>query len=110
MSTGVAVGIGVGAAVALLIVVLAWMFWTSRVGTRPAEKPEEAYLRVRKDLHSPRNVRVAKAKERRKKAWAAGTAGAIGAPYIDPGGCSGAGCGGGCGGGGGGGGGGCGGS
>ncbi|MDT5018832.1 MAG: hypothetical protein QOD39_4992 [Mycobacterium sp.] len=43
-------------------------------------------------------------KEKRRKIWAAGTAGAVGAGYTDPGGgcgagCGGGGCGGGCGGG-----------
>jgi hypothetical protein len=113
MSATAAIVIGVSVAVVLVIAVVVWLFWSSWVGPRPFEKPDNHYRREMGSLHSARNVKIARAKKNRRKAWAAGSAGAIG-PDIG-GGCAaggnagGCGAGGGCGGGGcGGGGGGCG--
>lgn len=115
MSTAVGVIVGVSVVIVLVVAAVSWLFWSTRVGPRSDEKPDEHYRRVRGGIHSPRNVRIARAKERRRKAWAAGSAGAVGMYSTDAGGdsgCSaagfgagGGGCsggGGGCGGGGGG--------
>jgi hypothetical protein len=108
MSAGVAVIVGVSLAVVLLIAVVVWLLWSSRVGARPFEAPETQYRREMGELHSPRNrkaMRIREAKRRRELWVAGGAAGAAGLGGVyggGGGGCGGGGCGGsgGCGGGG----------
>ncbi|MGZ5396690.1 MAG: hypothetical protein ACXWEI_14905 [Mycobacterium sp.] len=72
------------------------LVWSSRIDERGSA--ETRYRKSYMDLHSPRNRRVMRAKQRRNR-WAAGSAGAAGIGYpghgASEGGCSGAGCGGG---------------
>ncbi|MGO4445579.1 hypothetical protein AB4Z42_19720 [Mycobacterium sp. 2YAF39] len=112
MSATVGAVIGVSALALFFVVLVGWLLWSSRISERGSA--EARYRQSHKELHSPRNRRVMKAKERRNM-WAAGSAGAAGTGYFGPGsgcganGCGGGGFGAGCGGGGcGGGGGGCG--
>jgi hypothetical protein len=110
MNAMVGAVIGVSVLALLCVVVVGWLMWSSRIGRR-GESAEARYRRSYMELHSPRNRRAMRARQRRNT-WAAGSAGAVGMGYIgtggsdhgdsDDGGC-GAGCGGGgCGGGGGG--------
>ena len=89
MSATVAIVIGVSVTVVLVIGVVVWLFWSSWVGPRPFEKPDRHYRRDMGALHGTRNVPVARAKKKRRRAWAAGSAGAVG-PDIG-GGCAGGG-------------------
>ena len=108
MSAAVGVVVGLLAVTLVVVIVVGWMLWSSRISERGSA--EARYRQSHKELHSPRNRRVMKAKQRRNM-WAAGSAGAAGTGYVGPGGpggpggsgsgCGGAGCGGaGCGGGG----------
>jgi hypothetical protein len=101
MSATVGAVIGVSALALFFVVVVGWLLWSSRISERGSA--EARYRQSHKELHSPRNRRVMKAKQRRNM-WAAGSAGAASTGYVGPGasggGCGGSGCGAGCGGGG----------
>lgn len=103
MSATVGAVIGISVLALLCVVVVGGLMWTSRISQRGSA--EEKYRRSYMELHSPRNRKAMRARQRRNM-WAAGSAGAAGTGYVgtggfDNGGCGGAGCGGGgCGGGG----------
>jgi len=104
MSAAVGVVIGVSALALLIAAVVGWLLWSSRIDER--DSAEARYRKNQMDLHSPRNRKAMRAKQRRTM-WASGSAGAVGIGYPghggSDGGCGGgAGCGSGCGGGGGG--------
>ena len=102
MSATVGAVIGISVLALSCVVVVGWLMWSSRISQRGSA--EERYRRSYMELHSPRNRKAMRARQRRNM-WAAGSAGAAGTGYIGTGGsdngCGGAGCGGGgCGGGG----------
>ena len=101
MSATVGAVIGVSLPALFFVVVVGWLLWSSRISERGSA--EARYRQSHKELHSPRNRRVMKAKQRRNM-WAAGSAGTAGTGYVGPGGsgsgCGASGCGAGCGGGG----------
>ncbi|MDV3136453.1 hypothetical protein [Mycobacterium sp. 29Ha] len=103
MSATVGAVIGISVLALLFVVVVSWLMWSSRISQRGSA--EDKYRRSYMELHSPRNRKAMRARQRRNM-WAAGSTGAAGTGYIgtggfDNGGCGGAGCGGGgCGGGG----------
>jgi hypothetical protein len=103
MSATVGAVIGVAVVALLFVVVVGWLVWSSRIDERGSA--EARYRKSQLDLHSPRNRKAMRAKQRRTM-WASGSAGAAGIGYPghggSDGGCGGgAGCGGGgCGGGG----------
>jgi hypothetical protein len=107
MSATVGAVIVVSLLTLFFVVVVGWLLWSSRISHR-GDSAEAVYRRNSAHLHSPRNRRAMKAKERRNM-WAAGSVGGaagigfIGTGGSDHGGCGAGGCGGaGCGGGGGG--------
>ena len=67
----------------VVVVVVGWLLWSGRISERGSA--EARYRQSHMDLHSPRNRRVMKAKQRRNM-WAAGSAGAAGIGYLGHGG------------------------
>ena len=88
MNTAVGVVIGVSALALVVVVVVGWLLWSSRIDERGSA--EARYRKSHMDLHSPRNRKAMTAKQRRNR-WASGSAGAVGMGYLGDGGSGGCG-------------------
>jgi hypothetical protein len=85
MSTTATV-VGLSVAIILVITVVTFLLWSSRVSPRRGETLAARYRREMGNLHSPRNRRGAERARRRRQMWAAGTAGTLGTYYLAGGG------------------------